>query len=148
MLVRFLSNLFSTLVGSLLLVACFAFRPTVLGWLTLAAGCAVLVVVLGAFPVRGRGAPQRMLDLAALVLAAWTVVAGRAFSGGTLKWTSVGEAFAVLGLGAIGLLMGELELRAALIHAWQRPITEPCRSAAQTGVGRRREHVLGERGRN
>jgi hypothetical protein len=113
-LARLLSNLFVAIAGALLLVACFAFRPDVLGWLAAAAGCAVLVVVLVAFAMRGRGRVQRVLDAATMAVAAWTIVAGRSLDGTQLKWWSVGQAVALLTLGVAALLSGELELRSAL----------------------------------
>jgi hypothetical protein len=147
-LVRFLSNLFTLIAGTLLLAACFAFRSTVLGWLALAAGCAVLVVILVAFAFRGRGSLQRTIDAATVLLAAWTTVAARSFDAGTLKWTSVAEAFALLGLGAGGLLSGELELRAALARAGTRSSSEMHRKMPHGAGPRRGEHALGgEQGR-
>jgi hypothetical protein len=120
-LARQLSNLFVTLAGALLLAACFAFRPSVLGWLAAAAGCAVLVVVLVAFSLRGRGRVQRALDVATKVVAAWTIVAGRTLDGAQLKWWSVGGAVALLTLGVAGLLSGELELPSALRRVVSAP---------------------------
>jgi hypothetical protein len=113
-LARLLSNLFVAIAGELLLVACFAFGPGVLGWLAAAAGCAVLVVVLAAFAMRGRGRVQRVLDASTMAVAAWTIVAGRSLDGAELKWWSVGGAVALLTLGVAGLLSGQLELRSAL----------------------------------
>jgi hypothetical protein len=120
-LARFLSNLFVASAGALLWVACFAFRPDVLGWLAAVAGCTVLVVVLFAFAMRGRGRVQRFLDTATMVVAAWTIVAGLSLHGAQLKWWSVGEAIALLTLGIAGMLTGELELRSALRRLTSAP---------------------------
>jgi len=74
----------------------------------------VLIVVLVAFAIRGRGRVQRVLDAATMGVAAWTIVAGRSLDGAQLKWWSVGQAVVLLTLGVAGLLSGELELRGAL----------------------------------
>lgn len=140
MIVRSLSNLWLTLAGGLLLAACFAFAPGTLGWLALAAGCAVLVGLLGAFALRGRGWPQRALDLLAMALAGWTVVASRTFAGSTLRWLSVGESFALLGLGVLSTLLGQLQLRAAIERALRRPADG--RGPALPPSSRRSSHRL------
>lgn len=145
-MVRFLSNLWTLLAGSLLLSACFAFGAGTLGWLGLAAGCAVLVVLLGAFAVRGRGWPQRGLDLLTAILASWTIVAARAFTGSSLRWLTVGEAFALLGLGVLGLVIGQIQLRAAVTRGRARGRRlESAHPLGPAPVARRAAHPLTDR---
>jgi hypothetical protein len=113
-LVRFLSNVFAVVAGTLLLASSFAFGSGTLEWLALAAGSAVAVVVLAVFPVRGRGTVQRALDVVAVAAAIWTILTAPALSGAHLKWSSVGAASAFLVLGVLGLLTQGLELDLAL----------------------------------
>lgn len=81
-----------------------SFRPAVVQWLALGAGCMVFVVTLIAFAVRGRGVVQRTLDAVLATLAVWTVIAACAFTGATLRWLSFSAAFAFWGLGICGLV--------------------------------------------
>jgi hypothetical protein len=105
---RFISNLLVSVYATFLLVACFAFRPPLVGWLGFAMSCATVVTVLVAFAFGGRGPVARMIDVILAVIGAWTIVASRAYSGGTVKWLSFSSGAALWGLAVIGLIVHEL----------------------------------------
>jgi hypothetical protein len=113
-LVRFLSNLAVLLAGALLLAASLSFAAATTSWLGLGAACAVLVIVLAALPVRGRGPVQRCFDLIVLAVAAWSVVAARAFAADTARWLMFASAWAWLAAGALAQAIAALELARAL----------------------------------
>jgi hypothetical protein len=113
-LVRFLWNVFAVVAGTFLLASSFAFGSGTLEWLAFAAGCAVAVVGLAVFPVRGRGNVQRALDVVAVAAAIWTIVTAPTLSSAHLKGSSVGAASAFFVLGVLGLLTEGLELDLAL----------------------------------
>jgi hypothetical protein len=104
---RFVSNLLVTAYATILLVACFAFRPAVIGWIGFAMSCATVATVLIAFAFRGRGPLQRSLDLLLVVIGAWTIIAARAYSGGSVKWLSFSGGAALWALAVVGLAAHE-----------------------------------------
>jgi hypothetical protein len=151
-MVRFLSNMFVVIAGALLLTASSAVRLSVLSWLALAAGCAVAVVLLVAFPVRGRGNIQRRFDVATMAIAVWTIVAARSLSSGELNWWILGDASAFFALGIGGLLSGQLELRAALSRLMTTPASPDGLALAPTNgralappAGSQGLHAVGDR---
>ena len=125
MIVRFVSNVLVVIAGALLAGIAFAVDSDLLGWLAFGVGCGALLVVLAAFPVRGRGTLQRVLDLVAMLVAAWTIVASRSFGGSALSWWTLCEGAALFTLGIAGLLSGELEVRAALRRLLSSPAARP-----------------------
>lgn len=108
-IVRFLSNLWVLIVGVLILCASLAGMGPGLRWLGFAAGCGVAVVLLAAFPLRGRGPRQRGLDGVVMLLAVWTIVASRSFHGATARWLIFGSACALLVVGAVALFVAEID---------------------------------------
>lgn len=112
---RFASNLLALVLGESLTLAAFAFGRSATAAIGLGAGAAVIVAVLAGFATAGRGAGQRTLDLVTVLGAAWTVVAARVFSGGTLKWLCVADGLLLLGLGLIGLVAHEASLERRLL---------------------------------
>jgi hypothetical protein len=114
---RFVSNIGALLAGGFLAAASFAFGWRTVGWLALACGCAVAMIVLACFAFPHRGSLQRWLDALTLTGAVWTIVASRVFGGPhTIKWLSFADGALVCGLGLVGLIAHELlmerELRA------------------------------------
>lgn len=102
------------------------------------------MVLLAAFAVRGRGWPQRALDLVTIVLATWTIIAACAFAGSTLKWLTVGEAFSLLALGILGVVLGQIQFDAAVRRALRRR-TEPPAHPLIPATSLRRPHPIGDR---
>lgn len=112
---RFLSNLLVLLVGALMMGAHLAFAPPAAAWLMFAGACAVAMAVAGALPVRGRGTPQRLLDLCVLTIAAWSVIASRTFDAGTASWLGFAEGgtCALCALG--GLIAHEVRMQRGVV---------------------------------
>jgi hypothetical protein len=136
---RFTSNLAVAILGAILVTMALSFRPAVVGWLGLGVGCAALACVVIAFAFRGRGPAQRTLDIAVALIATWTIIASRAFSGSTLRWLTFSEAAALATLGVIGLIVHEALLgRALQSHATRReddrPAAIPAREHSRLAV--------------
>jgi hypothetical protein len=117
---RFTSNLLALLCGAFLAVAAFAFSAETLSWLGLGVGALTGAVVLVAFAFRGRGIVQRFLDVALGLLAAWTIVASRAFAGGTEKWLMLSAAAVQALLAVQGLIVHETIVELSLRRAAER----------------------------
>jgi hypothetical protein len=97
-------------------------------WLAFAVGCAVLAVLSVAFLVPRRGAVQRVLDLPTALICAWLIVCSRAVenagagaSVAAVKWFNLAAGAVLFGVGAIGLLLHEFELKRDL----DRVVSEP-----------------------
>jgi hypothetical protein len=111
---RFASNLTAILAGSFLVAAALGFAPAVLGWIALAVGSCLAATVLVAFAMRGRGIVQRLLDVAILVLCAWTIVASRAFAGQALHWLTFASGVLLTTLAVVALVVHEALLELAI----------------------------------
>lgn len=61
---RFAFNLLVLLAAVMMVGERFAFAPVTAAWLIFGEACLITAVVLAAFPVRGRGTPQRLLGFA------------------------------------------------------------------------------------
>jgi hypothetical protein len=114
MTARFASNLVVLLGGAFLACASFAFGATVVGWLALATGALLAVTVLGAFATRERGVAQRSFDVCVLVIAAWTIVSSRTFSGSTESWLAFASGATMVLFAFTGLVVHEVLLELAL----------------------------------
>jgi hypothetical protein len=118
---RFISNLLVLLVGGFLTAASFAFASDVLGWIGLAAGCVIVVGVLAAFAVRGRGIAQRALDLCIVLSGAWAIVASRSFTDETLRWLTFAEGAILITLAVAGLIVHEVQIELSVRRASTHP---------------------------
>jgi hypothetical protein len=114
MAARFASNLVVLLGGAFLACASFAFSANVVGWLALAFGALIALTVLGAFATRERGAAQRSFDVGVLVIAAWTIVSCRTFSGSTESWLTFASGATMVLFAFAGLVVHEVLLELAL----------------------------------
>jgi hypothetical protein len=114
MAARFASNLLVLLAGAFLACVSFAFGADVVGWLALATGALVVATVLGAFATRERGVAQRSFDACVLVIAAWTIVSSRTFSGSTESWLAFASAATMVLFAFTGLVVHEVLLELAL----------------------------------
>lgn len=112
---RFISNVSTAILGGMLVATSLAFAPSVVRWLALGIGCTAASVTLVCFAFRGRGAAQRSLDSVIALLAAWTIVAACAFTGGALRWLSFSEGAALCGLAVLGLVLNEALLEHQLV---------------------------------
>ena len=118
MAARFSSNMLALLAGALLTCCALSMRPYIAAWIGLGAGAAIALVTLIAFATRGRGTVQRWLDVLIGALAAWTIVASRAFAPGSgLKWLMFASGVGFVFLAVEGLIahevVAELSLRRA-----------------------------------
>jgi hypothetical protein len=111
---RFVSNLVLLVLAAVLSATRFALPAGPDRWLTLGAGCAVVVVVAGGFLARGRGPLQRALDLPMAVLGAWTVVSALVLSAPARPWVMLGEAAGIAFLAVTGLMAHEARMEAAV----------------------------------
>lgn len=105
---RFLTNLCLLLLSGFLAGACFAFTPPAVAWLAFAIACAGTLLALSGVALSRRSGGQRALDVIAVLLGAWLIVAARCFDAGTVKWIALGDASALIALAVIGLVAHEL----------------------------------------
>jgi hypothetical protein len=110
---RFVSNLIVMIAAETLVAFALAFRAGVLGWLGFGLGCLVVVVVLAAFVVRGRGVAQRVVDVLIVLAGGWLIVASRSFGGVPLKWISFGTGVLLALLALVGLVVHEVSMELA-----------------------------------
>lgn len=118
---RFVSNVLVLIAGVMLVAFSLVFGSRVLGWVGLGLGCLVVVIVLAAFPVRGRGVPQRIVDALVLVGAGWLIVATRSFSGPPLKWICFGTGATLALLALVGLVAHEVSMELAVRPVLREP---------------------------
>jgi prolipoprotein diacylglyceryltransferase len=90
-----------------------AFRPATVGWLALSTGAVIALVVAVAFAMRERGHAQRVFDGFMFVIAAWTIVSSRVFSGAREQWLAFASAAALGLLAVVGLIVHEVLMELA-----------------------------------
>jgi hypothetical protein len=140
---RFASNIALVVLSAVLITLSLTSPATVVGWLALGVGCAAVVITLLAFAARRRGTLQRMLDVAAVAIGGWTIVASRTYTGHTLRWLSFSEADAICSLALVGLIAHELLTERGLRRATELsladgrvrlPLDESLPERARTGA--------------
>jgi hypothetical protein len=105
---RFISNLALAIAGAVVVVSTQAFASQTAGWVTF--GVSLGALALLALANRG-GTSDRMqwiLDAGIALLALWSAVASVVYSGTTLKWLSLAEGLAFVGLAVAGLVIHEV----------------------------------------
>lgn len=105
------------IVGMTLVAVSLAFRSGVLGWLAFGLSTLTVTTILAAFPVRGRGLAQRIVDVLIACAGGWLIVASRSFSGVPLKWICFGSAGLLALFALIGLVVHEVSM-----ELWVRPV--------------------------
>jgi len=136
---RFTGALAALLGGGLTVTFAFAMRPRVEAWLSFAMSVAVLLVVAVVFAARDQGAAPRWLDAALVLVAAWSIVASRAFgSPHVLKWLCFADGVAVGALGLTGLIVHEvlIERRLHRLEADERYRVQMTRRSEREMAGR------------
>ena len=115
--VRFVSTMFTAVVGAVLGVGAFSLTAPTERWLGFSSGCATLIVVGLAFLKPRRGAVQRALDLPAALIGGWLIVSTRAVENsgaagtpGAVKWLNLAAGAALCGIGWVGLMLHEAGL--------------------------------------
>jgi hypothetical protein len=111
---RFISNLIVLLAAVTLVAFSLVFGPHVLAWLGFGLSCLVVIAILVAFAVRGRGLAQRAVDVLILFAGGWLIVASRTFSGAPLKWICFGTGALLACLALVGLTVHEISMELAL----------------------------------
>jgi hypothetical protein len=110
---RFVVNYVILLLGAAVLVFLYAFGRPVVSWVALGAGAAAIVCALVSFASVQQGVFQRIADLFIALVGTWSIVAARVLNG-TGTWYLFGAGAGLLGLGAIGLIVREIELAGGL----------------------------------
>ena len=100
------------LLGAALLVFLYALGGSVANWLAVGAGATAVVMALYSFASVGQGVYQRIADVAICAVGAWAIVAARVLGGGHALLLGAGAA--LLGLGALGLVVREVDLAGRL----------------------------------
>ena len=120
---RFISNLALALAGGVVVVSTQAFATRTTGWVTF--GVSLGALALLAMTNRGRSYEriQSVLDAAIALLALWSAVASVVYSGTTLKWLSLAEGLAFVGLAVAGLIVHEVRTE-RVVHSLEAVPTE------------------------
>jgi hypothetical protein len=113
---RFISNLAVAILGAALVTMSLTFGPTTVSWLALGVGCAVVLIVLGAFAASGRGPLQRLLDITIVLVAVWMLTAARVFPISSVRWLCFSAACALCLLALTGLVAHEVIVERAPRH--------------------------------
>jgi hypothetical protein len=110
---RFVTNFLGLLAGAGLVTVVFAFPGETAGWVAVGTGVVAILAALVNFALAHQGLPQRCADVVMCLLGAWAIVAARVLSGNP-RWLEFGAGAALAALGAIGLVIRELELNRGL----------------------------------
>jgi hypothetical protein len=110
---RFVANFISLLLGAAVLIFLFAFGRPLADWVAVGAGVTAILVALYSFASVAQGVYQRIADVLICALGAWAIVAARVFND-TGDWLIFGAGAGLLGLGAIGLVVREIDLASGL----------------------------------
>jgi hypothetical protein len=110
---RFATNFVVLLLGSALLILLFSLGRPVADWVALGAGAGAIVMALFSFAMPAQGVAQRLADPAIATVGAWAIVAARVMNERSI-WLIFSAGAGLLGLGAIGLLVREIELARGL----------------------------------
>lgn len=110
---RFVTNFAGLLAGCALVTVIFAFPGETAGWLSVGAGSLAVVVALVNLALAHQGAYQRCADAIMAAVGAWAIVAARVFTG-NVRWLEFSAGAALAAVGAVGLVVRELELNRGL----------------------------------
>ena len=110
---RFVSNFVILLLGAALLVFLYAIGRPLADWIAVGAGATAVVMALYSFASVEQGVYQRIADVVICGLGAWSIVAARVmnYSG---DWLLFGAGAGLFAMGAIGLVVRELDLAGGL----------------------------------
>ena len=106
---RFVANFVTLIVGAGLAVALFAFSFQTAHWIALGVGAVAVLMALYSFATARQGVYQRIADVAICGLGVWAVVAAVVMNDHSI-WLLFASAGGLAILGAVGLLVRELEL--------------------------------------
>ena len=113
---RFISNVALAVAGAVVVVSSQAFASQTAGWVTFGVSLGALAL-LAITNREGTGEGiEWMIDVGIAVLALWSAVASVVYSGSTLKWLSLAEGLAFVGLALTGLIVHEVRT-ARVVHS-------------------------------
>lgn len=111
---RFTAALAVTTGGIGVGVGALTFQGQTERWLGFAVGAVLVVVLMAAFAVRGRGTVQRLLDLPTVLTCVWLMMSTRAVESSgagssphAVKWLNLSAGAMLCGAGLLGLLLHE-----------------------------------------
>jgi len=110
---RFATNFTVLLLGAATLVLLFALGRPLTDWVALGAGAAAIVMALYSFAMPAQGIFQRIADPLIVLVGVWAIVAARVMNDRSI-WLVFSAAAGLLALGAVGLVMREIELARGL----------------------------------
>jgi hypothetical protein len=106
---RFTANFVILITGAGLLVMLFAFSFGTAHWIALGVGATAVAMALMSFATPRQGVYQRIADVAVCAVGAWAVVAAVVMNDRGI-WLLFGASAGLAVLGAVGLLIREVEL--------------------------------------
>ena len=105
---RFISNVALAVAGAVVVVSTQAFASQTAGWVTFGVSLGALALLAIANRERAGERIEWVIDVEIAVLALWSAVASVVYSGSTLKWLSLAEGLAYVGLAVAGLIVHEV----------------------------------------
>jgi hypothetical protein len=108
---HYLTGALTALLGSFVVVISQAFTPSVLGWVAFGVAIAIASSALLAQLDRSRGAVQRTLDGATVVVAVLLIIFSLTASGRAETWLSFALSLGIVGLAYAGLTVHEVMTR-------------------------------------
>ncbi len=110
---RFITNFSALLFGAATLIFLYALGRPAADWIALGSGAGAIVLALYSFACADQGVYQRIADVLIATVGVWAIVAARVMHDpGT--WLIASAGIALLGLGALGLVVREFTLSRGL----------------------------------
>ena len=110
---RFATNFVVLLLGAAVLILLFAFGRPVTDWVALGAGSSAIVMALYSFAMPDQGVYQRIADVVIAAVGVWAIVAARVMDDRSI-WLVFSAGAGLLSLGAVGLVVREIDLASRL----------------------------------
>lgn len=110
---RFITGTVLALLAGFVVVVSQAFAPSTLSWVAFGIGVAVVGICVVAQLDRSRGAVQRALDAATVVVGGLLIAFSLVSSGTTVTWLAFAFSLGIVGLSIAGLTLHDLQLEGA-----------------------------------
>lgn len=120
---RFISNVALAVAGAVVVVSTQAFASQTAGWVTFGVSLGALALLAIAHRDSAGERIHRILDAEITLLALWSAVASVVYSGSTLKWLSLAEGLAFVGLAVAGLIVHEVRTE-RVVHSLEAVPTD------------------------
>ncbi len=105
---RFITGTVLALLAGFVVVVSQAFAPSTLSWVAFGIGVAVVGICVVAQLDRSRGAVQRALDAATVVVGGLLIAFSLVSSGTTVTWLAFAFSLGIVGLSIAGLTLHEI----------------------------------------